>query len=446
MKHRLLYLTLMVAATGFYSCDDDEEPKTIPVVTTGTVSDITTTSATVSGEITTNGNVAVTATGFVYSSAVSEPTVADDKVELTDTEGDFSTLLEDLSSGTTYHIRAYAINNLGTGYGEVVDFTTGNAAPVASNVSITGDVEVNKVLTATYDYSDPEGDDQSGSAFQWYMANDATGTGEGPIAGATELTYTIQEAQHGKFIRFGVIPKAGAGNTTGTEVKSLYVGAVGAATTVTFIYNGQEVTYGIINSSTGRKWLDRNLGAPNAASSVTDFADYGDLFQWGRLDDGHQLMVRNGPNDGDMALTNSVAGSVGSYAYSSTDVPGHSNFIIASSTSTELHDWRVPQNHSLWQGVSGVNNPCPAGWRIPTEAEWVAENISDSDDAYSKLKLTNTGQIDFNTGNISFSDYGLYWTSTTSTDELKYSRRFTVGFGVFNGSRATGSACRCIKD
>ena len=43
-----------------------------------------------------------------------------------------------------------------------------------------------------------------------------------------------------------------------------------------------------IISSTGRLWMDRNLGATQVATSTTDAASYGDLYQWGRDSDGHQ--------------------------------------------------------------------------------------------------------------------------------------------------------------
>jgi hypothetical protein len=112
--------------------------------------------------------------------------------------------------------------------------------------------------------------------------------------------------------------------------------------TVTFNYKGNIVTYGTVISN-NRCWLDRNLGAAQVATSSTDAAAYGDLFQWGRLDDGHQ--VRTSPTT--TTLSNS-------------DVPGHGNFILSPSTG----DWRSPQNNDLWQGVNGINNPCPDGFRL----------------------------------------------------------------------------------
>lgn len=446
MKHKLFQWILVAAAISFTACNEDEKPMTIPEVTTAVVTDITITSATVGGEITDDGNANVTVTGVVYSSVVGVPTLADDKIELTDTEGDFSTLLENLNSGTTYHVRAYATNSKGTGYGEVVDFTTGNALPVATNVLVTGSAEVNGQLTATYTYADAESDPQGTSTFQWYVANDGAGTGEVAIASATALTYTIQEAQNGKYIRFGVTPKATAGNLTGTEVKSAFVGAVGEATTVTFMYNGQEVTYGIINSITTRRWLDRNLGAPNVATAVNNYQNYGDMFQWGRLADGHQLIVRTGPYDADASGLNGMTLTVVPYEQSSNDTPNHPKFIAYGELPA---DWRNPQNSNLWQGVAGTNNPCPTGWRIPTQAEWDAENITSLADGFAKLKITMTGLRYVGDGMFYSSDTdGFYWSTTSDPADATntMNANFNSGYSPFGSYRGNGLACRCIKD
>ncbi|PIP46684.1 MAG: hypothetical protein COX15_00065, partial [Candidatus Colwellbacteria bacterium CG23_combo_of_CG06-09_8_20_14_all_42_19] len=117
---------------------------------------------------------------------------------------------------------------------------------------------------------------------------------------------------------------------------------------VTFTYKGSSVTYGtVLNATTGKCWMDRNLGASQVATSSTDSAAYGDLFQWGRLDDSHQTRTS--------ATTSNL---------SSSNNPGHSNFILAPNSP---YNGRSPQNDNLWQGVTGTNNPCPSGWRIPTD-------------------------------------------------------------------------------
>ena len=452
MKNKLHYLLLVVAAISFSSCDDDEKQETVPQVTTGAVTDVTQTTATVAGEITDDGGPVVTVSGIVYSSTNGVPTLADSFTEEATTDGEFSSDLTGLTSSTTYYVRAYAINKKGTGYGDVVEFTTGNAAPTATNVSVTGTAEVNKMLTATYTYADAENNTEGGSTFKWYVANDAQGTGEAAIAGATALTYTIQVAEQGKYIRFGVTPNASAGTTTGEEVKSAFVGAVGEATTVTFNYNGQQVTYGILNSAaTGRKWMDRNLGAPNAPTSATDFANYGDLFQWGRSADGHQLITRTGPADAD------ISGVSTTTVLATTDNPGHSNFILNDNTVVGGGNWRTyvspeaPENTSLWQGASGTNNPCPTGWRIATAEEWTAENLGTLTEAFGKLKITLTGSRAGTSGNFSGSaTSGRYWTSTlditSNPNQVVRSTVTTEATALTAFARSSAYACRCIKD
>jgi hypothetical protein len=98
------------------------------------------------------------------------------------------------------------------------------------------------------------------------------------------------------------------------------------------------ITYGYCyNSTTERIWLDRNMGASQVATGSTDTNAYGDLYQWGRYRDGHQVRT-----------------SSTTYTLSSSDTPAHGDFIIPIALP---NDWRDPQNDNLWQGVSGINNP-----------------------------------------------------------------------------------------
>ncbi len=423
------------------SCKKDkEQPPAIPVLTTSAVTNITATAATSGGTITSNGGSEITASGICWSKTNTTPGITDDTTKTVTNSGSFVSVLKNLDPSVTYYIRAYATNAIGTGYGNVVTFSSGNAAPGAKNVIITGEAEVGKVLTATYSYADFENDPEIGTTFQWYHADDAAGANEVAISGANALTYTLSASDLGKFVRIGITPKSSAGTMVGAEAKSSFTVAVIAAAGITFTYNGQSVTYAILTSAaTGRQWLDRNLGAPNAPTSVDDWANFGDLFQWGRASDGHQLITRSSTGG------NPVNGTT--TTLSTSDNPGNSLFII---NADEPYDWRNPKNDNLWQGVSGINNPCPSGWRIPTEAEWTAENVGTVAESYTKLNLTKTGRRSSFDDGIVILNEGRYWTSTISTDfDFPTSKAFSIydlGNGGRNDTRTVAQAIRCIKD
>lgn len=202
---------------------------------------------------------------------------------------------------------------------------------------------------------------------------------------------------------------------------------------VTFTYDGSEVTYGSVMSETGRCWLDRNLGASRVAQSSTDSQAYGDLFQWGRGDDGHQR--RNS------STTSTLSNS---------DQPNHGNFILAPDSP---YDWRSPQNSNLWQGVNGINNPCPSGYRLPTEAEWETERQSWSSNTpsgafNSPLRLHPlAGYRNNSSGSLFiFGFIGFYWSGTVD-GSLSQSLGFgSGGAGMSSNLRASGFSVRCLKN
>ena len=441
---KLILFTIGVCLFFTVACKKDKNPKTgVPELTTTEVTNILATTAMGGGNITSNGGETIVASGICWSKTNNTPTISDDTTKSTTASGSFSAMLKNLTPSATYYVRSYATNRIGTGYGNVITFSTGNGAPYATAVSISGDAKVDALLTGIYTYNDPEADAESGTTFQWYSAIDATGTGEAPISGATAKTFRITEVHQGKFIRFGVTPKSATGASQGIEVKSSFFGAIGEATTVTFLYNGTEVTYGIINGPSGKKWLDRNLGASRVALSVDDYQAYGDMFQWGRLADGHQRVTRtNGTDGGATGVTGITT------ATSNSDVPATDKFI---STTTGYYDWRVPMNDGLWQGSNGINNPCPNGWRIATEAEWIAEGITSANDGFLKLKLTYTGTRDVIDGVFkSTANRAYYWTSTIGTG---WDEGFSVQISLtptsrssFGNNRGNAYACRCIRN
>lgn len=94
-----------------------------PTVTTSSASNITLTSATVGGNVTSSSGADVTERGVVWSTT-KNPTTSGDKKQVGSGQGSFSTELTGLEVATTYYVRAYAINSVGTAYGEELSFTT----------------------------------------------------------------------------------------------------------------------------------------------------------------------------------------------------------------------------------------------------------------------------------------------------------------------------------
>jgi hypothetical protein len=92
-------------------------------INTLSVSNLTTSSATVSGTIISDGGSSITARGFCWSTATN-PTIENSKSTETGTLGNLSSAITGLSSGTTYYVRAYITNSSGTSYGNEVSFTT----------------------------------------------------------------------------------------------------------------------------------------------------------------------------------------------------------------------------------------------------------------------------------------------------------------------------------
>ncbi|RYF72799.1 MAG: hypothetical protein EOO39_11520, partial [Cytophagaceae bacterium] len=90
------------------------------------------TSATLGGNVTADGGATVTERGIVYVTGSGTPTTTNTKVAIGNGTGTFSQQLTSLSPSTTYTARAYAINSIGTSYGNSVSFTTAASLSIGS--------------------------------------------------------------------------------------------------------------------------------------------------------------------------------------------------------------------------------------------------------------------------------------------------------------------------
>ena len=106
---------------------------TIPILTTAAITNITTSSATSGGDIITNGGSGIIVDGVCWSTSIN-PTL----LNLYTSNGvvPWVSSIIGLTANTTYHVRAYATNDIGTGYGSDIQFTT-LANPVLPTVTTT---------------------------------------------------------------------------------------------------------------------------------------------------------------------------------------------------------------------------------------------------------------------------------------------------------------------
>lgn len=116
-KH--FYLLLMIACVLF-SCRP--EP-IVPMVTTAPVTKITETTAISGGTVTEDGGEEVTSRGVCWS-VNQYPTINDSHTNDGNGTGVFISTLSDLTPNTTYYVRSYATNNVGTAYGNEISFKT----------------------------------------------------------------------------------------------------------------------------------------------------------------------------------------------------------------------------------------------------------------------------------------------------------------------------------
>jgi hypothetical protein len=101
----------------------------LPTVTTSSVSSITLSTATCGGNVTNDGNATVTARGVCWSTS-HNPTVSNSHTTDGSGTGNFTSSITWLSANTTYYVRAYATNSVGTAYGNEVLFTTNTPSVV----------------------------------------------------------------------------------------------------------------------------------------------------------------------------------------------------------------------------------------------------------------------------------------------------------------------------
>lgn len=109
----------------------------LATVTTNPIDSVTTHSATSGGEVTADGQDEVTHSGVCWNTT-GNPTIYDNATVDGSGISGFKSKMSNLQPGTTYYLRAYASNSVGTAYGNELTFTTIAVAPTVTTDSVTG--------------------------------------------------------------------------------------------------------------------------------------------------------------------------------------------------------------------------------------------------------------------------------------------------------------------
>ena len=316
------------------------------------------------------------------------------------------------------------INNQGIGY-------NGEAIPASSTIEI----EVNVTNATPYSFTATD----ATTGLTYSASGNFTTSG-------TKLVTLSNNATSIAWDKYGTINMTltGASNTLALapriDIKSIPASA-------TAVVN---VTYGT------QTWMDRNLGARRVATAINDVLSYGNHYQWGRPSDGHEITVWNGdtPTSG-----RGFADATPLNALATSDAPGNANFIL---TNVSPNDWRDNKNNNRW--ATANQGPCPAGYHVPTVAEWATADAfnggaatnggttvgwdNNTETYESALKLPSAGRRDRINGLLDYQGtIGNYWSSTVDAPYARYLYfGSTAAHTISSYERAYGFTVRCLKN
>ncbi|MBN2214970.1 MAG: hypothetical protein JW723_12070 [Bacteroidales bacterium] len=307
----------------------------LPKVTTGSISDTTSTTATVDGNnVTSDGGSPVTARGVCWSTGIN-PTIADPEKTTHNGTGTglFSSSLTGLTRNTLYYVRAYATNEAGTGYGDNVSFRTKAELPELTTAAISSLTHSSVVSGGTI--TDDGGASVTAKGVCWNTTGSPTltdpHTSDGTGPGAFISSITGLDAFTTYYIRAYAQNKAGTGFGNQIEIKTLHE------------------TDSLTDARDNQKYLIVKIGDDWWMAENLNYSDTGSVYY-----------------DNDSAEWAETYGRL--YTWTS---------MMKGATSSNTYP-------------SGVQGVCPSGWHVPSNAEWdtLVSNLGGTAAAGSALKET----------------------------------------------------------
>jgi uncharacterized protein (TIGR02145 family) len=462
----------------------------IPKVSSSTVGTLTATTVELSSEVLDNNGSTTIDRGFCYN-LFGSPTIGDDTVAETGGIGTFTLSLTGLTPNTNYYVRAFAINNVGTGYGAQVGFLTPTTAASLTTKAVTS-------ITTTTASSGGVITSDGGSSIlakgvcysttpnPVIPTSAQTNEGTGPGIYTSALTGLLPGTTY--YIRAYVI--SGYGTAYGNELSFM--------TDPISITDVEGNNYNVVRIGT-QLWLKENLrvkkynnldAVNTTAPGVLDISsESSPNYFWSYKDALLELPVQLQPlvsgGAGAMTLAQCVSASI----ITATQLALFEDWAIKlkigytsgmtlltiSTTCTNLSN-SIPLSYGLlytWNVVNDSRKICPAGWHVPSDTEWTSLTTYLGGEAVGGGKLKETGTSYWMSPNsgatnetgftalpggyrksdgmyIYYREKGIWLSTTEYSAENAWYRELTYDFsGIFRGvnfNERQGYSVRCIRD
>lgn len=391
----------------------------LPELTTTSPTNIAATSAKSGGNITSNGGFNVTTRGVCWNT-LGNPDTNDSHSSSGSGNGAFTVNMTNLRVGTTYHVRAYAVNQKGITYGNEHTFTTTNGLPIVTTSNTTSITATTAVCNGSV--TDDGGFAITAKGFCWSTSQYPTtneqhnnlGTGTGALT--SSITGLTRNTTY--YVR--AYATNANGTVYGTQKQfTTSSGLPSVTTTAVTMSSGQVVSGGNVTSDGGFPVTDRGIcyGAypnpdlSNAYTHTTNGTGTGYFTSLIDTSTSGTIYVRayatnaNGTVYGNQIIVNLDYLRLPTFTYN-----GHT-YIVAPDPGV-LYNWSSADAYCSGLTLYGYSD-----WRMPTQAELVMMcSLKDIIGGFSLVDGYARTR---------------YWSSTTNINNNHYSIMFDFCEGGF---------------
>ncbi|HOZ13547.1 MAG TPA: fibrobacter succinogenes major paralogous domain-containing protein [Tenuifilaceae bacterium] len=327
----------------------------LPSIITSGITSITSSSAISGGNITSNGGLPILESGVCWSTS-ENPTILNYKTTDGTGSGLFVSNLTNLSANTTYYVRAYATNNLGTSYGDQGILTTTPLTTVIPTVITSNAINItNSSATIGGNITSDGGSTILERGVYWGTVPNPVINGSKLVIENSNASYSLTINSLSESTKYYIIAYAinNIGEAQGDEISFTTNSEVGGNTVTDIdgnIYN--TITIG------NQVWLKENLKTTKFQDG-TDIANITDGTEWANM-------------------------TTPAFSWYNNDISYKNPY-------GALYNWYALSNN---KGV------CPTGWRAPSDEDWdiLASFLGGSSIAGSKLK--EAGTLHWNSPNL----------------------------------------------